>query len=102
MMTLDEAIEHLICSIKENKFNCEECKQEHIQLLNWLKELKEYNERENKEREALLEKLEEQLSDLRFIINYERRHGSIIDVEKNKAKLEKVKEVISLVKSQFY
>lgn len=46
-MTLNEAIEHLEYSIKNNKFSCEKCKQEHIQLLNWLIELKEYKEREN-------------------------------------------------------
>ena len=46
-MTLDEAIEHLKYSIKNNNFGCEECKQEHIQLLNWLIELKEFKEREN-------------------------------------------------------
>lgn len=43
-MTLSEAIEHL----KEKIFNetnwCEECKNEHIQLLEWLKELKEYRD----------------------------------------------------------
>lgn len=46
-MTLDEAIEHLKYAIKNNNFGCEECKQEHIQLLNWLIELKELKEREN-------------------------------------------------------
>lgn len=45
-MTLDEAIEHLICLIKKNEFNCEECKQEHIQLLNWLRELRTYKTKE--------------------------------------------------------
>lgn len=40
-MTLEEAIEHLNELINNNNFNCEECKQEHIQLLKWLKELQE-------------------------------------------------------------
>lgn len=51
------------------------------------------------EREGLLENLEEQLSDLRFIVKYEKRHGSVSDEEKAKAKLEKMNEVICLVKS---
>ena len=46
-MTLDEAIEHLNHLINNNAFSCEACKQEHIQLLNWLMELKELREREN-------------------------------------------------------
>lgn len=45
-MTLDEAIEHLKYLIFKDNFNCEECKQEHTQLLNWLIELKSYKERE--------------------------------------------------------
>ena len=46
-MTIDEAIEQLNHLINNNDFSCEECKQEHIQLLNWLIELKEYKECEN-------------------------------------------------------
>ena len=46
-MTLDEAIEHLKYSIKNNTVSGDECKQEHIQLLNWLIELKGFKEREN-------------------------------------------------------
>lgn len=52
------------------------------------------------EREALIEKLETLLSDLRFIVKYEKQHGSVIDIEKSKAKLETVKEIINLIKSQ--
>lgn len=52
------------------------------------------------EREALIEKLETLLSDLRFIVKYEKQHGSVSDVEKSKAKFETMKGVISLVKSQ--
>ena len=52
------------------------------------------------EREGLLENLEERLSDLRFIVKYEKRHGSVSDEEKAKAKLEKLNEVINLIKSQ--
>lgn len=47
-MTLDEAIEHLEESLQDEsrKWTCEECKNEHIQLLEWLKELRELkNER---------------------------------------------------------
>lgn len=57
-------------------------------------------EKEYIEREALIEELETLLSDLRFITKYEKQHGSVSDVEKSKAKLETMKEVISLVKSQ--
>ena len=41
-MTLDEAIKHLeeTLSDKSHKWSCESCKQEHEQLLEWLKELK--------------------------------------------------------------
>lgn len=57
-------------------------------------------EKEYIEREALIKKLEEQLSDLLFIVNYEKRHGSLSDVEKSKARFEEMKGVINLVKSQ--
>lgn len=43
-MTLDEAIEHLEDTIKNKEFSCDACKDEHIQLLEWLKELKELKE----------------------------------------------------------
>lgn len=45
-MTLDEAIKHLeeILSDKSHKWSCESCKQEHKQLLVWLKELKALKE----------------------------------------------------------
>lgn len=39
-MTLDEAIEHLEDSLKNKEFPCESCKDEHKQLLVWLKELR--------------------------------------------------------------
>lgn len=57
-------------------------------------------EKEYIEREALLKKLEELLSDLSFIVNYEKKHGSLSDVEKSKARFEEMKGVINLVKSQ--
>ena len=57
-------------------------------------------EKEYIEREALFKKLEELWSDLSFIVNYEKKHGSLSDVEKFKAKFEEMKGVISLVKSQ--
>lgn len=42
-MTLDEAIEHLdgTLSDESKKWSCKECKAEHIQLRNWLEELKQ-------------------------------------------------------------
>lgn len=45
-MKLDEAIKHLeeTLSDKSHKWSCESCKQEHEQLLEWLKELKAYRE----------------------------------------------------------
>lgn len=45
-MTLDEAIEHLEDSLKNKEFSCEECKDKHRQLLEWLKELKSYKKNE--------------------------------------------------------
>lgn len=41
-MIFDEAIKHLeeTLSDKNHKWSCESCKQEHEQLLEWLKELK--------------------------------------------------------------
>ena len=44
-MTLDEAIEHLEDSIKNKEFSCESCKEEHKQLLEWLKELRNLKEK---------------------------------------------------------
>lgn len=41
-MTLEEAIKHAETKIKE--LGCNECRKEHIQLVEWLKELKEYRE----------------------------------------------------------
>ena len=48
-MTLDEAIEHLEDSIKNKEFSCESCKEEHKQLLGWLKELRNLKEKKNKD-----------------------------------------------------
>ena len=44
-MTLDEAIEHLEDLLKNKEFSCESCKEEHEQLLIWLKELKTFKEK---------------------------------------------------------
>lgn len=41
-MNLDEAIEHLKEKLDKDSFGCEECKDEHEQLLKWLLELKDY------------------------------------------------------------
>lgn len=46
-MTLDEAIEHLEDLLKNKEFSCESCKEEHKQLLIWLKELKTFKEKNN-------------------------------------------------------
>lgn len=45
-MTLDEAIKHLDESLADpgHDWGCEECKGEHEQLLEWLRELKELRE----------------------------------------------------------
>lgn len=45
-MTLDEAIQHLEESLNDanHDWSCEACKNEHVQLLEWLKELKAYKE----------------------------------------------------------
>lgn len=40
-MTLEEAILHLQEKISSNKWDCENCREEHMQLLEWLKELRE-------------------------------------------------------------
>lgn len=46
-MTLNEAIEHLCDILKpDKKWECEECKNEHIQLREWLNELKTYKDLE--------------------------------------------------------
>ena len=43
-MTLQGAIDHLKDTLSDNdhKWNCEECKNEHEQLLKWLLELQKY------------------------------------------------------------
>ena len=40
-MKLDEAINHLEEVIEKDKFGCKECKEEHIELHDWLLELRE-------------------------------------------------------------
>lgn len=42
-MTLDEAIEHLeeTLNSQDHQWSCAECRSEHEQLLEWLKELRE-------------------------------------------------------------
>ena len=46
-MTLEQAIYHLEVEVLPN-MPCSECKNEHIQLLEWLKELQELRTIENK------------------------------------------------------
>lgn len=45
-MTLDEAIEH--AEFMGKNIKCEECAREHFQLAEWLKELKEYKNKQMK------------------------------------------------------
>lgn len=40
-MTLNEAIEHLEEKLQEDNFPCEECRKEHLELQEWLEELRE-------------------------------------------------------------
>lgn len=47
MLKLNEAIEHLNDILQsDKKWDCEECRNEHIQLRNWLNELKIYKDLE--------------------------------------------------------
>lgn len=43
-MTLQEAIDHLKDTLSDNdhKWNCDKCREEHEQLLEWLIELQKY------------------------------------------------------------
>ena len=44
-MTLDEAIEHLFEKLNNEDWSCnKECKKDHMQLLNWLLELKRFRD----------------------------------------------------------
>ena len=61
-MTLDEAIEHLENSIKNKEFSCESCKEEHKQLLGWLKELRNLKKKK---------KTVQQTSDMKIIYDSE-------------------------------
>jgi hypothetical protein len=47
-LTLEEAIAHLEESLSDNshEWGCEECKNEHVQLLGWLNELRERRSRD--------------------------------------------------------
>lgn len=49
-MTLKEAIEHLDDVLQNKEWKCEECKNEHIQLRDWLNELKACKDLEEKGR----------------------------------------------------
>lgn len=50
-MTLNEAIEHLNDILQPNKkWECEECRNEHIQLRDWLNELKSYKDLEEQKK----------------------------------------------------
>ena len=52
-MTLDEAIKHLRESLADpnHKWSCKECKQEHIELLSFLLELKAYRMTDEKRKD---------------------------------------------------
>lgn len=41
-MTLEEAIDHLQESLINKEWDCQECRQEHEQLLEWLIELEQF------------------------------------------------------------
>ena len=41
-MTLEEAIDHLQESLNNKEWDCQECRQEHEQLLEWLIELEQF------------------------------------------------------------
>ena len=58
-MSLQEAIDHLKEKLSDGEFNCDECKNQHKQLLGWLEELqarrKDFGKIENPEAETLKE-----------------------------------------------
>lgn len=77
MMTLDEAIEHAKGKAREQRYytnfekgtmrhSCVECAEEHEQLAEWLEELKEYKELEEK---GLLLKLPCKVGDTVYLID---------------------------------
>lgn len=45
IMTLDEAIKHSL-EVANNEDTCEECREQCIQLAEWLMELKEYKQKD--------------------------------------------------------
>lgn len=52
-MSLDEAIQHLNEVLSSDKvWSCEEYKRDHIQLREWLKELREYRRTNGKQSDA--------------------------------------------------
>lgn len=83
-MKLDEAIKHLEESLADpgHDWGCEECKGEHEQLLEWLRELKELRE-ENKvlisECDRLIKEKGELLKKSEQIAQYKRLLKSAID-----------------------
>ncbi len=83
-MTLEEAIKHLDESLADpgHNWGCEECKGEHEQLLEWLRELKDLRE-ENKvltsECDRLIKEKGELLKKSEHIAEYKRLLKSAID-----------------------
>ena len=67
-MTLDEAIEHLQDKFEEDNWSCEECRQEHLQLLQWLMELKERREIGDKFLKYHLEKMVDEIKMLEELL----------------------------------
>ena len=57
-MTLEEAIQHLKESLADpkHKWGCEECKQEHEQLLEWLEDYQKVKE-ENEKLQSVIKEL---------------------------------------------
>lgn len=65
-MTLEEAIQHLEESLNDKEWSCETCKEEHEQLLKWLKELKSFREYAKNELERKKKELEAEQRALRL------------------------------------
>ena len=67
-MTLDEAIDHSK-ELSEDQSVCEDCREEHKQLADWLKELKQYKEENQSEKTA-----EEMFKELGYECRYFKRY----------------------------
>ncbi len=86
-MTLEEAIQHLRESLADptHKWGCEECKQEHIQLLVWLESYKDISVSYPKVKEYLASLKEENYQLLKSNLTLVERCG-ILEAENTKLK----------------